>query len=64
MERDIDYFDGQMIGPFVDYEENPILRPSASFEAERVYNPAVIIVDGVFWMLYRAEAGDGCTGRI
>jgi len=54
-----------MIGPFKDYEGNPILEPSgAGFDAERVYNPAVIVVDGVFWMFYRAEAGDGCTGRI
>lgn len=50
---------------FRDYEKNPILGPTGrGFDAERVYNPAVIIKDGIFWMFYRAEAGDGCTGRI
>lgn len=54
-----------MLGPFEDYQGNPILEPTGKgFEAERVYNPAVTIADGVFWMLYRAEAGDECTGRI
>ncbi len=53
-----------MIGPFADYEGNPVLAPGSDFEAKAVYNPAVIIVDGMFYMLYRAEAGDGCTGRI
>jgi len=54
-----------MISTFKEYEGGPVLEPTGiSFDADRVYNPAVIIVDGVFWMLYRAEAGDGCTGRI
>lgn len=61
-----------MVGPFVDYEGNPVLAPGSDFEAKAVYNPAVIVVDGVpsmnsghrFWMLYRAEAGDECSGRI
>ncbi len=48
----------------MDYEHNPILTPTTGFEAKAVYNPAVVIVDGIFWMLYRAEAGDECTGRI
>ena len=51
-----------MIGSFSNYEGNPILLPTSGFEAKAVYNPAVIIVDGVpsmnsghrFWMLYRA----------
>lgn len=62
----------EMVGPFADYEGNPVLTPGSDFEAKAVYNPAVIVVDGVpsmnsghrFWMLYRAEAGDGCSGRI
>jgi predicted GH43/DUF377 family glycosyl hydrolase len=53
-----------VIGPFSDYEGNPILSPTTGFEAKAVYNPAIIIVDGIFWMLYRAEAGDEYTGRI
>ena len=53
-----------MIGPFADCEHNPLLTPTTGFEAKAVYNPAVIVVGGVFHMLYRAEAGDGCTGRI
>ncbi len=54
-----------MIKRFRDYEGNPILEPTGEgFDAERVYNPAVIIMDGIFYMFYRAEAGDGCTGRI
>lgn len=54
-----------MIGSFKDYEGNPVLEPTGEgFDAERVYNPAVIIVNGIFWMFYRAEAGDGCTGKI
>lgn len=53
-----------MIGTFEDYEGNPILEPTSGFEAKAVYNPAVIIVDDMFYMLYRAEAGDDCSGRI
>lgn len=53
-----------MIGTFKDYEHNPILLPTSEFEAKAVYNPAVIITDDTFYMLYRAESGDGCTGRI
>ncbi len=52
------------VGTFSDYEGNPILTPTTGFEAKAVYNPAVIVVDGIFHMLYRAEAGDDCTGRI
>lgn len=54
-----------MITQFKDYEGNPILEPTGKgFDAQRVYNPAVVIVDGIFYMLYRSEAGDKCTGRI
>ena len=53
-----------MIGPLEDHEANPILTPGSGFEAKAVYNPAVIVAGGVFHMLYRAESGDGCTGRI
>jgi predicted GH43/DUF377 family glycosyl hydrolase len=50
---------------FIKYEGNPILRPTGrGFDAERVYNPAVIIVDGVFYMLYRAEGEGTGTGAI
>jgi len=37
----------KMVGPFVDYEGNPVLAPGSDFEAKAVYNPAVIVVDGV-----------------
>ena len=53
-----------MLGPLSDYKGNPILTPTSGFEAKAVYNPAVVVVDRVFYMLYRAEAGDECTGRI
>jgi predicted GH43/DUF377 family glycosyl hydrolase len=50
---------------FEDYEGNPILEPAGEgFDTERVYNPAVIIVDGVFYMLYRAEGEGTGTGAI
>jgi predicted GH43/DUF377 family glycosyl hydrolase len=53
-----------MIGKFKDYNHNPILWPTKGFESKRVYNPAVIIVNNIFYMFYRAESGDDCTGRI
>jgi predicted GH43/DUF377 family glycosyl hydrolase len=52
------------VGPFVDYPRNPILAPSKGFQSRAVFNPTVIKEYGGFWMLYRAEAGDGLTGRI
>jgi len=53
-----------MISPFLDFKENPILTPGSGFESKAVYNPAVIVDGGEFHMLYRAEGGDPCTGRI
>lgn len=62
-----------MLKLFEDYQGNPILEPTGKdFEAKRVYNPAVIVVNGTpsmnsghrFWVLYRAGAGDECTGSI
>ncbi len=55
---------GFPIGPFKDYRRNPILRPTEGFQSEKVYNPSVWKEDGKFFMLYRAEASDGVTGRI
>lgn len=52
------------IGPFTDYEKNPILAPTEGFQSKRLYNPAVIEDEGIFYMLYRAETDDGLTGRI
>ncbi len=52
------------IGPFTDYEENPILSPRGGFQSKRHYNPTVIEEGGIFYMLYRAETDDGLTGRI
>jgi predicted GH43/DUF377 family glycosyl hydrolase len=49
----------------VKYEGNPILGPTGvGWEKERVYNPSVIVEDNLFHMFYRAENGDGITGRI
>ena len=52
------------IGPFEDFEGNPILTPSKGFQSKGVFNPTVVKEEDRFWMLYRAEAGDGLTGRI
>jgi len=52
------------IGPFRDYRGNPILRPTDGFQSEKVYNPSVWREGEKFFMLYRAEADDGITGRI
>jgi len=53
-----------MIGPFVDYEVNPILLPGQGFDSKQVFNPTVIVEGNTFYMLYRGEAGDGVSGRI
>ena len=52
------------LGPFEDYPGNPILVPSKGFQSRAVFNPTVINEEGRFWMLYRAEAEDGLTGKI
>jgi predicted GH43/DUF377 family glycosyl hydrolase len=52
------------LGPFEDYPGNPILAPSKGFQSRGVFNPTVIKEEGRFWMLYRAEAKDGLTGKI
>ncbi|MCH8012878.1 MAG: family 43 glycosylhydrolase [Candidatus Marinimicrobia bacterium] len=51
-------------GPFIKYEHNPILQPTSGFESKSVYNPAVIVENGKFSMLYRAEGEDTGTGAI
>ena len=51
-------------GPFIKYQDNPILRPTTKFEADKVYNPSVIVEDGRFSMLYRAEGINTGTGVI
>ena len=44
------------IGPFIKYQGNPILSPSASgFDSWTVYNGAVAVQDGIFHLFYRAE---------
>lgn len=52
------------IGPFKDYVENPILRPTGGFQSKGVYNPTVFKEGKTIHMLYRAESNDGLTGRI
>jgi predicted GH43/DUF377 family glycosyl hydrolase len=52
------------IGPFEDFDGNPILTPSKGFQSKGVFNPSVVKEEDRFWMLYRAEANDGLTGRI
>jgi predicted GH43/DUF377 family glycosyl hydrolase len=51
-------------GLFIKYEHNPILRPTSGFESKSVYNPTVIVEDGKFSMLYRAEGQNTGTGVI
>ncbi len=51
-------------GAFIKYEHNPILQPTSGFESKSVYNPAVIVEDGRFSMLYRAEGEDTGAGAI
>lgn len=51
-------------GSFIKYEHNPIMQPGSGFELKRVYNPAVIVENGKFSMLYRAEGENTGTGAI
>ncbi len=49
-------------GPFAKYEDNPIMEPQGDgFEAMAVFNPMVIVEDGIFYMLYRAEDHKGVS---
>ena len=49
-------------GPFTKHEGNPIMEPQGDgFEAFAVYNPAVVVEDGTFYMLYRAEGRKGVS---
>jgi predicted GH43/DUF377 family glycosyl hydrolase len=44
------------IGPFAKYNGNPLLSPPQSgWESRNVFNPTVVLKDGQFCMLYRAE---------
>lgn len=54
-----------MIGPFVDYQNNPILAATKGLQSKAVFNPTVIVDKGQFNMLYRAQSlDDELTGRI
>lgn len=53
-----------IIGPFVDYQKNPILGLGKGFTSKGAYNPTVIKGGRDFFMLFRTEAGDELTGRI
>jgi len=54
-----------MIGPFTDYENNPILAPTIGLQSKAVFNSTVILDKGAFNMLYRAQSlDDNLTGRI
>jgi predicted GH43/DUF377 family glycosyl hydrolase len=50
------------IGPFQRYQHNPLLAPpavptaSTSWEWPEAFNPGVVVVNGVFHMLYRGAA--------
>ena len=49
-------------GPFIKHPGAPVLAPRGEgFEAAAVFNPAVILEDGVFKMLYRAEDRRGVS---
>jgi len=54
-----------MIGPFLDFNENPILTPGSGFDSKAAFNPAVIKEGTVYFMLYRAESLESeSTGSI
>lgn len=54
-----------MIGPFVDFEENPVLMPGSGLDSRGAFNPAVLKEGSDYFMFYRAESlEDGLTGRI
>ena len=54
-----------MIGPFLDFKENPILMPGLGFDSKGAFNPAVIKEGNDYFMLYRAESlEDKLTGKI
>lgn len=47
------------LGPFVPYENNPILRPRGqSWESANLYNPAALVSGDKVILLYRAHADD------
>ncbi len=47
------------LGPFVPYENNPILRPrGGSWESANLYNPAALVDGDEVVLLYRAHADD------
>src|SRR5690625_8041395 len=47
------------LGPFVPFEDNPILRPKGdSWESANLYNPAALVIDDQVVLLYRAHAED------
>jgi predicted GH43/DUF377 family glycosyl hydrolase len=60
--RDASGLPGWAIGPFTRYAGNPILTPpvvpnaSNNWEWPEAFNPSVVVVDGVFHMLYRGAA--------
>ena len=44
------------IGPFARSSSNPLLTPEGTgFESKNVYNPGVVIRNGIYYMLYRAQ---------
>jgi len=54
-----------MIGPFLDFKQNPVLMPGSGFDSKGAFNPAVIREGDDYFMLYRAERlEDSLTGRI
>lgn len=52
------------IGPFRDYESNPILKPEGGFSSKGLYNPSVWKEGDRFYLFFRGENEDGLTGRI
>lgn len=47
------------LGPFIPYENNPILTPlGGSWESANLYNPAALVVDDEIVLVYRAHAED------
>ena len=53
-----------MLGPFSDYQDNPILVPGLdpnSFDSRAAFNPTVIKEEDTFYMFYRGENVEGCS---
>lgn len=49
---------------FKDYAKNPVISPESGSGIKGIFNPAVIVKNGVFHLFYRAVSSNELTGRI